>query len=290
MAATREPSQQADLQFLFNTKRVWIMGVVNVTPDSFYAGGRSEDPVAALKRARACLQGLADVLDIGGESTRPGAAEVSTDEEVRRTAAVIDAIHAESPSAAISIDTRKSQVARQAFDHGASILNDISALRHDPAMADVAASYRVPVILMHMQGTPQTMQQNPRYTDVVADVKAFFEERLQFAVSRGIPEDRIVLDPGIGFGKTLEHNVTLLKRLPELAALGRPLLVGLSRKSFLGTLSAAGAEPLPAESRLEATLAANLWAVRQGAAGLRVHDVEATRRALRTWEHLDGRG
>ena len=197
----------------------------------------------------------------------------------------------------MSIDTQKAEVARQALAHGANVVNDVSALRHDPAMADVVAAADCPVVLMHMQGTPQTMQQAPRYTNVVDEVKRFFEERLAFAARQSIQEDRVILDPGIGFGKTFEHNKTLMNHLSEFLSFGRPLLVGVSRKSFVGRLQASPPAPLPegeggrrpgeaADDRLEGSLAAGLWAVQQGARGLRVHDVGATKRALSVWEGI----
>jgi len=262
------------------------MGVLNATPDSFYAGSRSSSACALPDAERLIDQG-ADVVDVGGESTRPAAPAVALDEEWARVEPVITAIHDRWPRQCLSIDTQKAAVARRAIACGASLINDISALRHDPDMAAVAAESRAPVILMHMQGTPQTMQQNPQYDDVVDAVRAFFEERLTFAVRSGIRESAIILDPGIGFGKTVEHNVEILRRLEEFAGLGRPLLVGVSRKSFIGRLGADHpGEVLPPEDRLEGSLAAGLWAVQKGAQGLRVHDVRATRRAVKIWRTI----
>jgi dihydropteroate synthase len=285
-----EPSPRAKrpdaLDFLFKKGPVWIMGVLNATPDSFYAGSRAGAGGEATARACALLDEGAQLLDLGAESTRPGALPVTETEELNRLLPVVEGVLAERPEALLSIDTRKARVAHTLLRRGASLINDISALRADPEMAGVVAEAQCPVILMHMQGTPEMMQRDPRYSDVVIEVKGFLEERLAAAVKAGVPERRILLDPGIGFGKTLEHNVTLLRRLSELAALGRPLLVGLSRKAFLGRLASSSDQPLPAEDRLEGTLAANLWATLQGAQGLRVHDVAATLRSLRVWQAL----
>jgi dihydropteroate synthase len=281
-----EPSPEPDPSFLFKAGRAWIMGVLNATPDSFYAGSRAFGMKAALSLAAEMVESAADCLDIGGESTRPGAQPVSASEELARTLPLIQAIRERWPSVLLSIDTQKAEVAREALARGAGLVNDISALRGDPAMAEVVAEAGAPVILMHMQGTPQTMQVQPRYKDVVAEVKSFFEERIAFAIREGIDEKRIILDPGIGFGKTLEHNLTLLRRLSEFVVFGRPLLVGVSRKSFIGRWLGGVDSPLPVEERLEGSLAAALWAVHQGARGLRVHDVAPTRRVLQIWEGI----
>jgi dihydropteroate synthase len=294
------PSLAPDLSFLTGHSRTWIMGVLNATPDSFYAGSRPETVEAALTLAGEMVTAGADVVDLGGESTRPGAENVPAARELERVLPVLEALHECWPRLPLSVDTQKSDVAREALSHGASLINDISALRHDPAMAGVVAEAKCPVILMHMQGTPGTMQQDPHYKDVVTEVKQFFEERIVFAAAQGIREDRIILDPGIGFGKTVEHNLTLLKRLKEFQSFGRPLLIGVSRKSFIGRLLAPSPQPspcrervpqtgegiLPPEERLEGSLAAALWAVQEGACGLRVHDVRSTRRALKLWESV----
>jgi dihydropteroate synthase len=261
------------------------MGVLNATPDSFYADSRTPDAGVALANAAQMIQEGADVMDIGGESTRPGAAPVPHDEELARVLPIIDALHARWPDIPLSIDTQKAEVARQAAARGASVINDISALRHDPEMAAVVADSGCGVVLMHMQGTPQTMQHNPTYARLMDELEAFFEERLNAATRAGIAEDKIVLDPGIGFGKKLEHNVTLLKNLSRLQRFGRPVLVGVSRKSFIGRLMA-GENSLPPENRLEGTLAATLWAIEQGAQGVRAHDVGATRQAVTLWQAL----
>ncbi len=282
-----EWSRRADPSFLFDQKRVWIMGVLNVTPDSFYERSRFPSVEKACAQAELLITQNADVLDIGGESTRPGSEAVSTPEELDRVIPLIDALRYQHPHTFLSVDTQKALVAQQALERGVALVNDISALRHDPEMASVVASARVPVVLMHMQGVPATMQHDPTYTDVIAEIQRFFEERIHYATQQGIAEDRIILDPGIGFGKTLHHNVQILNHLSDFQSLGRPLLVGLSRKAFLGRLDVSQrSSGTPADDRLPATLAANLWAVQQGAAGLRVHDVGATKQALETWNHL----
>ena len=279
-------SPAPDTSFLFDTSRTWILGVLNATPDSFYAGSRVGPTAAALGLADRMLQEGASALDIGGESTRPGAEEVPTDVELERVLPLLDALLARWPSLAISVDTQKAGVARRALAQGASVINDVSALRCDPAMAGVVAEAQCPVILMHSQGTPRTMQDRPAYTNVVDDVKRFFAERLAFAVRHGIKEERVILDPGIGFGKAMEHNLSLLKQVSEFMTFGRPLLVGVSRKSFIGRCLGGEKSPLPPEERLEGSLAAALWAVGQGARGLRVHDVGATRRAVQIWDDI----
>jgi dihydropteroate synthase len=267
-----------------------LMGVVNVTPDSFSDGGSFLDAGAAIAHAVDLAAQGADILDVGGESTRPGAEPVSADEELRRVLPVLEGIAAAGadPDGAaahvqVSIDTSKASVARAAIAAGASIVNDVSALRADAAMAEVVAEAGVDCCLMHMLGEPRTMQHEPRYGDVVDDVKAFLGERLGFAVRAGVREDRIMLDPGIGFGKTVAHNLELLERFGELTELGRPLVVGTSRKSFLGRLiaDAAGeAEPVLTARRLPGTIATNVLALERGARVFRVHDVAPVRDAL----------
>jgi dihydropteroate synthase len=250
------------------------MGVVNVTPDSFSDGGLWLDHDDAVAHGRELVAEGAAILDIGGESTRPGADPVDAEEELRRVIPVLERL-ADS-GAQLSIDTTKAAVARAALDAGATLVNDISALRFDADLAGVCADAGCDVCLMHMLGTPRTMQQDPRYGDVVAEVKAFLEERLAFAVGAGIAEERILLDPGIGFGKTVEHNLTLLARLDEIVALGRPVVVGTSRKSFLGKLTG---RPQTRE-RPSGTVATNVLALERGAAVFRVHDVAANVEAL----------
>ena len=260
------------------------MGIVNVTPDSFSDGGRFVDPEVALAHCRALVAEGADILDVGGESTRPGAAPVDGQEELARVLPLLERLAAAAEIAAeVSIDTSKAAVARAAIAAGAGIVNDVTALRGDPEMAAVVADSGVGCCLMHMLGEPRTMQREPRYRDVVDDVKAFLEERLRFAVSAGIAEEQIVLDPGIGFGKTVAHNLELLQRLGELLSLGRPLLVGPSRKSFLGALAARARgdqQPVATEARLPGTIASCVLALERGARLFRVHDVAPVGDAL----------
>jgi dihydropteroate synthase len=250
-----------------------LMGVVNVTPDSFSDGGLYLDPEAAIAHGEELARAGAAILDVGGESTRPGAEEVSADEELRRVRPVIEALAG--GEAQISVDTSKSAVAEAALDAGAAIVNDVTALRGDPEMAALCAERGPTVILMHMAGSPRTMQRNPVYDDVVEEVRDFLARRVEAATAAGIAEERIWLDPGIGFGKTAEHNLELLRRLSELTDLGRPLVVGASRKSFIGRLdgSAAG-------ERLGGSIASSVLAAAEGADVLRVHDVAETAEAL----------
>jgi dihydropteroate synthase len=244
-----------------------VMGVVNVTPDSFSDGGLFLDADAAVEHGRLLRAEGADVLDIGGESTRPGAAPVSAEQERDRVVPVIESLAAD--GSRVSVDTTKAEVARAALAAGATIVNDVSALRFSADMAGLVADAGAVCVLMHMRGEPRTMQDDPRYDDVVDDVRAFLEERLAFAVGEGVGEERIWLDPGIGFGKTVEHNLELLRRLEELVAIGPPVVVGTSRKSFLGRLSGGRAE----HERLPGTLATNVMALERGASVFRVHDV-----------------
>jgi dihydropteroate synthase len=243
------------------------MGVVNVTPDSFSDGGVNFDPERAAETARRMLEDGAAIVDIGGESTRPGAGPVSADVELRRVVPVLERLEARVP---VSIDTSKAEVASRALELGAELVNDVTALRGDPGLAGVVAERGAYLCLMHMLGEPRTMQRDPRYDDVVADVKRFLEERLAAAVEAGIAEDRICLDPGIGFGKTVEHNFELVRRLDELAALGRPILVGFSRKSSLGKLLG---DPEATTGTTAASVGAAVAAYERGATILRVHDV-----------------
>jgi dihydropteroate synthase len=251
-----------------------LMGVVNVTPDSFSDGGRWLDPAAAIAHGRELVDEGAQILDVGGESTRPGAEPVAADEEIARVVPAIAGLAG--VAAQLSVDTTKAVVAAAALDAGATYVNDVTALRADPQLAGLVADRGCDCCLMHMQGEPRTMQHAPRYGDVVDDVKAFLEERVAFAVREGIVEARIQLDPGIGFGKTVEHNLQLLARIDELVALGFPVVVGTSRKSFLGRLTG---RTDPAD-RLPATIAANVMAYTRGARTFRVHDVAAARDAL----------
>jgi dihydropteroate synthase len=251
-----------------------LMGVVNVTPDSFSDGGRWLDPAAAIAHGRELVDEGAQILDVGGESTRPGADPVAPDEEIARVVPAITGLAG--VGVQLSVDTTKAVVAAAALDAGASYVNDVTALRADPELAGLVADRGCDCCLMHMQGEPRTMQHAPRYGDVVDDVKAFLEGRVAFAVGEGIAESRIQLDPGIGFGKTVEHNLQLLARIDELVALGFPVVVGTSRKSFLGRLTG---RTDPAD-RLPATIAANVMAYARGARTFRVHDVAAARDAL----------
>ncbi len=250
-----------------------VMGVVNVTPDSFSDGGRHFEAAAAVAHGRRLAAEGAAILDVGGESTRPGAAPVAEAEELRRVLPVIEGLAG--TGVELSVDTTKVSVARAGLDAGAHIVNDVTALRGDPALADLVADRGARVCLMHMRGDPRTMQDDPRYDDVVDDVRAFLEQRVAFAVARGIAEESIWVDPGIGFGKTLDHNLELLRRLDELVALGRPVLVGTSRKSFLGHITGR-----PAPERMPGTIATNVLALARGAAIFRVHDVAPVAEAL----------
>jgi dihydropteroate synthase len=249
-----------------------VLGIVNITPDSFSDGGQFLDTDAAVAQALRLVEQGADLLDIGGESTRPGSQPVELEEELSRIIPVVRRLAALT-STPLSVDTNKAEVARQALEAGAHIINDITALAGDPTMPEVVRSYRAGVILMHMQGTPATMQVRPRYDDVVAEVVDFLEARLQACVNLGIAASQVVLDPGIGFGKTVEHNLRLLAHLEELQRLGRPVCLGVSRKGFLGTVLGR-----PLEQRLAGSLAAACHALVRGTAQIvRVHDVAETR-------------
>jgi dihydropteroate synthase len=250
------------------------MGVVNVTPDSFFDGGVNRDPASAAATARRMIREGAAIVDVGGESTRPGSAGVSADEELRRVVPVVEALAGQVP---VSIDTAKAGVARRALDLGAEMVNDVTALRGDPELAGAVADAGSFLCLMHMQGEPRTMQLDPTYDDVVSEVAAFLEERLQFAVREGIAEERICVDPGIGFGKTVEHNFELIRRLDEIAALGRPVVIGFSRKSSLGRILG---DPNAKTGPLSASLAVAVAAYERGAAIIRAHDVREHVEAL----------
>lgn len=267
--------------------RVLVMGIVNVTPDSFYDGGRFARAADAVDHALRLIDEGADIVDIGGESTRPGSRPISISEEMDRVLPVVEAVCKRSP-APVSIDTTKGEVAEEAIARGAAIINDVSALRFDPRMADVAARRGAHVVLMHMQGSPETMQREPAYRDVIAEIRAFLIERAEAAVAAGIGERRILIDPGIGFGKRLDHNLTILRGLRQIAALGRPVVVGLSRKAFLGAILDA-----PPDERCEATIVANTAAILNGASVIRVHDAKEGRRAadvaVRLRDHVPAR-
>src|SRR6266849_4086 len=258
------------------------MGVVNVTPDSFSDGGVNADPDIAAAAARRMLADGAAIVDVGGESTRPGSEGVSLDEELRRVVPVLERLAGDVP---VSIDTAKAEVARRALALGAELVNDVTALRTDPALAEVVAETGAYLCLMHMQGEPRTMQADPRYDDVASEVTAFLEERLAFAIAQGIPEERICLDPGIGFGKTAEHNFEIVRRLDVLLALGRPVLIGFSRKSSLGRILG---DAKATTGSLSASLAAALAAYERGANILRVHDVRETVEALAIAQAVGG--
>jgi len=264
------------------THRGLIMGIVNVTPDSFSDGGRFNDPGRAVEHAFTLLAEGADILDIGGESTRPGAEPVSETEELHRVLPVIRAVRSQT-KALISIDTMKAAVARAALDAGADIINDVTGLRGDAAMPRVAAESKAGLVVMHMTGTPQTMQNQPKYDDVVAEVSAYFHNRLRVLEGEGIDPERIVLDPGFGFGKTLEHNLTLMRELPQLAT-RRPLLVGISRKSTIARVMHSDAM----EDRFWPTIALSAYAREHGARIVRVHDVKPNCDALRMMEAILG--
>jgi dihydropteroate synthase len=261
--------------------RALIMGIVNVTPDSFSDGGRWLDESQAVTHGLQLLAEGADILDIGGESTRPGAQPVSLEEELRRTLPVIRSLRAQS-EALISIDTFKASVAEAAIEAGADIINDISGLTRDPRMIDVAKASDCGLVVMHMKGEPRTMQANPTYADVVEEVRAFFTERLRTLEDAGIDPQRVALDPGIGFGKSLEHNLALLRALPEFQALGRPLLLGVSRKTMIGKLLG----DLDMAQRDWPTVALTSWLREQGARILRVHEVKPNVEALRMTEAI----
>lgn len=258
-----------------NEKRTFIMGILNITPDSFYDGNRYFSDIGlAISRAEEMIEEGADIIDIGGESTRPGSSPVDAKEEIRRVIPVIRAL-AKKIKVPISIDTYKPEVAKVALEEGASIVNDITALSFDPEnkMAELVAERKVPIVLMHMQGTPQTMQLNPQYTDLIYEIIDYLKKAIERALKAGIEKEKIIVDPGIGFGKTVEHNITIIKRLNELKGLGRPILLGVSRKSFIGKIL-----NLPPAERLEGTAAAVTAAILNGAKIIRVHDVKAMKR------------
>ncbi len=258
-------------------RRAAIMGVLNVTPDSFSDGGRFMAPEVALRHAEQMVAEGADIIDVGGESTRPGAQQISVQQELDRVIPVVEALH-NVVAVPISIDTSKPEVMRQATAAGAALINDVYGLRREGALAAAAAS-GVPVCVMHMQGDPHTMQQSPAYEDVVAEVIAFLSARRDECVAAGIPPASIVVDPGFGFGKTVAHNIALLRHLDALTALGAPILVGLSRKSLIGSVL-----DLPIDDRAAASVALALLAVQHGANIVRVHDVKLTRDAVRMME------
>jgi len=264
--------------------RILVMGIVNTTPDSFYEASRVVRRRAAIARALRMVDDGADIVDVGGESTRPGSASIPVQEEMDRVLPVVEGVRKRS-DVILSIDTTKAAVAEGALAAGAQIVNDVGAMRYDDQMGDVVARSGAFVVLMHMLGRPKTMQQDPTYADVVEDVHAFLAERIRAALDAGIDERRILVDPGIGFGKTVDHNLALLRNLYRLNDLGRPVLVGLSRKSFLGAIL-----DLPADERIEGTIAADAIAIVRGASIIRVHDVKEGRRTADVAERLRRHG
>ncbi|MBN2226009.1 MAG: dihydropteroate synthase [candidate division Zixibacteria bacterium] len=265
-------------------ERPLVMGIVNVTPDSFSDGGMFYAPDDAIKHARQLIADGADIIDVGGESTRPGSEPVPIDDETRRVIPVIRAIREHSPIP-ISIDTTKSDVAEEAIKNGATIINDISALRFDHKMVEVASAYKTPVVLMHMLGQPKTMQEAPHYHDCLSEIRQFFSERIHFCLNYGIDKNRIIIDPGIGFGKRLEDNLEILRRLEEFRMFDCPLLLGASRKSFISMITRDRHDPL---SRIGGSIASAVLAVRNGAHIVRVHDVAATVEAIKVTAAIEG--
>lgn len=261
--------------------RPLVMGILNVTPDSFSDGGRFTQAEAISAQVKAMLASGADLIDVGGESTRPYAEPVSEDEELRRVIPAIACIRELHDSIPVSIDTTKAEVARQALKAGADIINDVSALRFDPAMIRIAVTHEAPVILMHMRKTPKDMQDNPLYDDVIQEIMSFLTERISWATGHGLARERIIIDPGLGFGKTVAHNLTILKNLHMFKNLSCPLLIGHSRKGFIGTVLA-----LETQNRELATALLSLYCATQGADILRVHDVEKTMQAVRLHEAI----
>ncbi len=260
--------------------QTWIMGILNVTPDSFSDGGLYYSKEKAIEQGLKLAAEGADILDIGGESTRPGSEPIPPDEEIRRIIPVISEIRQKS-DVLISVDTTKSEVCRAALEAGVDIINDISAFRFDPEMFALAAEWQAPVILMHMQGMPKTMQDAPLYSNLLFEVRSFLQERIETATSFGIKRESIVIDPGIGFGKRQEDNLSLIRNLRFLEELDRPILIGASRKSFIGNILG-----LPPEKRIEGSIAASIVSIINGAHILRVHDVKATKRAIKMAEAI----
>ncbi|MBI5188105.1 MAG: dihydropteroate synthase [Nitrospirae bacterium] len=262
--------------FLDFSKKTYIMGILNVTPDSFSDGGLYFDKSAAIKRAIQMVEDGADIVDIGGESTRPGSEPVTIEEELRRTIPVIDAL-AKEIKIPISIDTYKSEVAKSALDAGASMVNDISGLRFDPDMPEVVSEYKVPVVIMHIKGAPKNMQVNPVYEALIHEIMDYLMISIRVAVKSGIAEDKIIIDPGIGFGKTFDHNLEIINNLREFTFLGKPILIGLSRKAFIGKILG----DVPVTDRLEGTAAAVAVSIMNGANIIRVHDVKEMARVAK---------
>lgn len=264
------------------TKGPLLMGVVNVTPDSFSDGGEFFDPQSAIYHALKLLEEGADILDIGGESTRPGAQPVTIEEEQNRILPVIEGIKKQAPKAVISIDTRNANTMQKVIDYGIDIINDISALEHDPQSLSVVLRAQIPVILMHMQGNPETMQNRPTYDNVTDDILAYLKNRIEVCGQAGVRRSNIICDPGIGFGKTLEDNLTILKNLDKFHDLGCPILLGASRKSFIEKLC----PNTPADERLAGSIAAAIRGLEQGIQLFRVHDVKETKQAFTVWQEI----
>jgi dihydropteroate synthase len=258
------------------SQRTYIMGILNVTPDSFSDGGRFFDPASAIDRGIQMAEDGADIIDIGGESTRPGAEPLAIEEELRRTIPIIEKLSKEI-NIPISIDTYKSEVARRAINAGASMVNDISGLRFDPGLPKVISEYKVPVVIMHIKGTPKDMQKNPIYEALIPEIIDYFRESVRSATERGIPEDKIIIDPGIGFGKTFEHNLDIIHHLDEITLLEKPVLIGPSRKAFIGKILG----EVPPVERLEGTAAAVAISIMKGANIVRVHDVKEMAKVAR---------
>lgn len=267
---------------IYNFENMKIMGILNATKDSFYPGSRIGDIENAVKRAIKMVEDGADILDIGGESTRPGSDPVTVEEEIERVAPVIKAIRDRDKDILISVDTYRSETAEAAIKVGADIINDISAMTFDEKMADVAVKYNVPIILMHIKGTPKDMQKNPHYDDVVKEVKDFFQERIDYGISKGIKRNKMILDPGIGFGKNFNHNMELIRKIDSLFVFDLPILLAVSRKSSIG--KALG--DLPVEERLEGTIAVSCYAAMKDVDMIRVHDVLENKRAIKMIEVL----
>lgn len=262
-------------------RKTLVMGIVNVTPDSFSDGGKFFSPEVAISHASKLITQGADIIDIGGESTRPGAEQVSESEELKRVIPVIEKIRTDNPTILISIDTTKASVAKHAVEAGADIINDVSGLSFDNNMIGIVESFNIPVVIMHMKGNPKNMQLNPEYKDIVNEILDFFKMKIKIAIQSGINRSMIILDPGIGFGKTVEHNFELLSRLNEFNVLELPIMIGPSRKSFIGiTLD------LPPEDRVEGTAAAVSAGVMNGASIVRVHDVKSMKRVVRIIEKV----
>jgi dihydropteroate synthase len=267
-------------KFFFNKMK--IMGIINCTPDSFYSDSRLLSQKLAVKKALEMIEAGADIIDIGGESTRPGSEPVTLEEELERVIPVIEEIRKVRRDVLISIDTYRAKTAEEAIKAGADIINDISAMAFDEDMASVAVNYNVPVILMHMKGTPRNMQENPQYTNILDEVMSFFEERLEFAKQKGISQDKIIIDPGIGFGKSFEHNIELIRNIDKFHKLNRPVLLAVSRKSSIGIATG----NVPPQERLEGTIAVTCYAALKDVEIIRVHDVLENKKALMMIEVL----